>query len=214
MEDPGKLDPVLLRAARAAVLERLKPVSKHDIARSVVRAQYDGYRNDDHVADASEIETFFRLTAYIDNKRWAGVPFVLESGKKLADRKAEITITFKEPVSCVCPIADDAEHRNVLRIRIQPDESIALLFWAKKPGLTYELEPRELSFSYQDSAADIALPDAYEKVLYDCIRGDHTLFASTAEVTAAWNFITPILEQWGKTKLVTYQPGARAEDIA
>ncbi|MAF80685.1 glucose-6-phosphate dehydrogenase [bacterium] len=213
MEDPGKLDPGLLRSARATVLEDLKPTTKHDIKQHVVRGQYDGYRDIDDVADASGIETFFRITAFIDNKRWGGVPFILESGKKLSERKAEITITFKEPISCVCPLEDDHEHRNVLRIQVQPDESISLLFWAKKPGLTYELEPRELSFSYQDSEADTALPDAYEKVLYDCIRGDHTLFASTEEVAASWRFITPILDHWGKTKLLPYRPGTVAADI-
>jgi len=208
MEDPQELKAEAIRPLRAALLKQLIPIPASQLADHVTRGQYQGYRDEHAVGDESQTETYFRLVAQLDNDRWRGVPFILESGKKLAENNVEIVITFKESASCVCPADDHSHHRNILTIRVQPDEGISIRFWAKKPGLTYELEPKTLSFFYKDSAAELQLPDAYEKVLYDCIRGDQTLFASTDEVTAAWAFITPILENWHTLPLLEYEPGS------
>ena len=204
MEDPKELSATAIRTERAKVLDALKPIENYE--RQTTRGQYTGYR-DEAGAATSETETYFRIKAYIENDRWQGVPFILASGKKLAEGKVEITITFKEPVSCVCPEGDQ-EHQNVLTIQVQPKEGISLKFWAKKPGLETELEPRTLSFAYAEGEMERMLPNAYEKVLYDCIRGDQTLFASTPEVTAAWKFITPILQNWSQVPLKQYTPGS------
>ena len=105
-------------------------------------------------------------------------PLFLESGKKLKEAKTEITIFFK-PRQCLCPKGSHDPHQNILTFRIQPDESISVRFWAKRPGFGFALEPKVLSFRYRDSFEEHTLPDPYERVLFDCIRGDQTLFAST-----------------------------------
>lgn len=207
MEDPGSLDPHAIRSARSILLQNLMPLKPSALKTKVVRGQYADYRQMTDVDNATETETFFRLQMEIANKRWQGVPITLEAGKKMAEDKVEIEIAFKEPVSCVCPL-EDQHHQNVLTIRVQPNEGIKLRFWVKKPGLGYEMEPRDLSFSYQEDETDIVMPDAYQKVLYDCIRGDQTLFASTDEVAASWAFITPILENWSQVPLQQYEPNS------
>lgn len=207
MEDPLVLEAAAIRTARANVLQHLRPLSTTDILERTVRGQYRGYRAEADVAAASQTETFFRLTAYLDNERWRDVPFFLESGKKMTHNQTEITVNFRQGATCVCPPGEHKPHHNRIQFRIQPDEGISVVFWAKKPGLLYELEPKTLTFYYKDSETVLQLPDAYEKVLYDCIRGDQTLFASTAEVSAAWQFITPILQLWSTTPLHEYEPG-------
>ena len=101
----------------------------------------------------------------------------------------------------------------MLTFRIQPNEGISVVFWAKKPGLSLDLEPKELSFSYRSSPGAALLADAYEKVLFDGIAGDQLLFTSTEEVSAAWQFITPILELWKETPLHFYQKGSNGPEV-
>jgi glucose-6-phosphate 1-dehydrogenase len=207
MEDPKVLASETIREERARVLSALRPVSKLDAAERVTRGQYAEYRKHKGVASDSKTETFFSASAYIDNDRWQGVPFNLISGKGVGESSVEITITFRERESCVCPAGSEAHYKNVLTIRIQPDEGISMKFWVKKPGFTMDLEPRTLSFMYKDSPVAAELPEAYERVLYDCIRGDQTLFPSTQEVDAAWEFITSILENWEGVPLTEYEKG-------
>lgn len=215
MEDPIELETKRLRDQRATVLRQLRPTTPEYLKQHTWRGQYAGYREEHSVTADSQTETFFRLTAFIDNERWYDVPFVLESGKKMAHDLAEICIFFKQTTHCLCPPGAEHHHQNVLTFRIQPNEGISLVFFAKKPGFATELEPKKLSFRYHEAESDVMppqLPDAYERVLFDCIRGDQTLFTSTAEVKAAWEFITPILENWQSTPLHTYEPGT-AEPI-
>ena len=153
-------------------------------------------------------ETFFRVTAYIDTKRWRSVPFILESGNKLRERRTEITITFKKTESCLCPPEAEQHHEDALMFLIQPNEGITVRFWAKQPGFAFHLEPKELSFAYRADDTVRRLPDAYERILYDCIHGDQTLFTSTDELLAAWEFTTPILKQWDTLPLLPYVQGS------
>lgn len=206
MENPGILEAGPIRRERAKILRALEKIKKEDIPRVVRRGQYIGYRDENGVDKKSETETYFFLRAFIKNKRWNGVPFYLESGKALKEKRTEIAVTFRE-TPCLCPPEGHERHQNVLTFRIQPDEGISILFWAKHPGFQMHLEPKKLSFSYADSEDMKKLPDAYERILYDCIRGDQTLFASTEEVEAAWKFITPILKNWKKTSLIEYEKG-------
>lgn len=210
MEEPNQLDAQAIREERTRVLQALRPVTVGDLKKESVRGQYVGYRDEAHTATASQVETYFRLRAYVDTPRWQGVPFYLESGKKMHTDEVAINIFFKETASRFFPAVSERHHQNLLTFRIQPHEGISLVFWAKKPGFTMELEGKKLSFAYADTTGVDALPDAYEHVLYDAIRGDQTRFASTAEVAAAWNFITPILAHWTALPLHLYQPGARA----
>jgi len=212
MEDPKKLDQDMIREARAEVLSRLmikKDAEGNQIAK---RAQYQGYRETEGVALDSNVETFFRIELLIDNDRWKGVPFILESGKGLSKKHTEIKVNFKERESCVCA-EGETEKANQIIFRIQPDEGITAKFWAKKPGFSFDTEEKDLSFEYSQ---DDRLPDAYERVLFDAIRGDQTLFASTDEVMAQWDVIMPILEVWRKEDeggaiLPTYEVGTLPE---
>ncbi|MBI1975727.1 MAG: glucose-6-phosphate dehydrogenase [Candidatus Vogelbacteria bacterium] len=212
MEHPGAVTADAIRFARAAVFKKLRRVSGNGGAMHMRRGQYEGYRTEANVAADSQTETYFCLMAHIDSPRWKGVPFYLHSGKKLAEDKVEISIHFKETQSCLCPNTMGAEHhhRNVLAFRIQPDEGISVRFWAKVPGFDLELEPKTLSFSYNVHGGKFSEPpDAYERVLYDCIRGDQTLFASTEEILAEWEFITPILDAWRSHPLESYRVGSQ-----
>lgn len=208
MESPQILEAQAVRKERARILQSLKPIGGKDVANVTTRAQYKGFRKEEAVSPSSTTETYFRLEAHVQNERWKGVPFILESGKKMKETKTEITVFFKKTEACLCPPEAEKHHQNILTFRIQPDEGISILFWAKKPGFSMELEPRHFSFSYHDSENTKRLPDAYERILYDCIKGDQILFTSTEEVAASWKFITPILKHWGKTKLYEYTPGS------
>jgi len=209
MEDPVELDAVRIRTERARVLQALRPITKD----TVLRGQYAGYLDTPSVAENSQTETYFRVKAFIDNERWQGVPFYLESGKALAEDKTEIKIYFKKTMSCLCPPGAEHHHQNILTFKIQPNEGISIVFWAKKPGLSTELEPKELSFSYRSSPDASLLADAYEKVLFDGIAGDQMLFTSTEEVNAAWKFITPIFELWNDLPLHSYAKGSNGPEV-
>lgn len=208
MEDPGRMDAAAIREERAKVLQSLRPLLPEALGHESLRGQYLGYREEAHVAAASQVETYFKLRVHLATPRWQGVPFYLESGKKMHEDKVEINIFFKETASCLCPPEENHHHQNLLTFRIQPQEGITLVFWAKKPGFGMSLEGKKLSFVYADAGGSTALPDAYEHVVHDCIQGDQTRFTSTAEVAAAWKFITPIVEQWSAMPLHLYQPGA------
>lgn len=212
MEDPMGVDAKRIRAERARILGSLRPITKENIKESAIRGQYVGYKDTPNVPTDSEVETYFRIKAHLDTPRWAGVPFYLESGKALAESKTEVTIYFKQTESCLCPPLAEHHHQNVLTFRIQPNEGISVVFWAKKPGLSLSLEEKELSFSYRSSPDALRMPDAYERVLFDGIAGDQMLFTSTEEVAAAWKFITPILESWSALPLILYEQGTNGPD--
>lgn len=206
MENPGKLDADAIRGNRAKLLESLVPLSTSEIKENTVQGQYKGFKDEPDVNTDSKTETYFKIKARIDNDRWNGMPFYLESGKKMKNAKKEISIYFKKPITCICsPEQEHIDHQNVLTFKIDPDEGISIRFWAKKPGFDMSLEPKELSFMYNDKKENgEKIPDAYERVLFDSIKGDRTLFASTQEVQASWKFITPILEEWKDMKLKEY----------
>lgn len=211
MESPGKLEAGALRAKREELLRSLVHWERaDDVAANTVRAQYEGYRDIDGVAPDSETETYFQLRAFVDNDRWRDVPFYLEAGKRMGEKLVDITVVFKAKIPCVCGRDDDHEHKNIVTITLQPDHGVNMRFWVKEPGLTFDLSPQDLSFSFAESELTEKVPDAYEKLLFDCIQGDQTLFVSTDEVEAAWAFITPILEQWEENATPTlrsYQQG-------
>jgi glucose-6-phosphate 1-dehydrogenase len=144
----------------------------------------------------------------VDNWRWAGVPFFLRTGKRLPQRVTEIAIEFKLPplnlfttVECEGDICDLVGARpNTLLFRIQPSESISLSFSTKRPGMQYQIHPVEMDFAYE-SAFQGVLPEAYERLLLDVLRGDTTLFTRSDELEAAWRFVTPVLEYWESSKI-------------
>lgn len=203
MEDPGVMDPKSIRRSRVRVLDALRAISPEDMIRRVSRAQYSGYLDEKNVAPNSKTETFFKIEAFVDNERWKDVPFTLESGKGMIENKTEIEIVFKGKTFCLLlPDQEVLCPQNKLTFMIQPHEGISVTFWSKKPGFGMVLEPKTLSFEY--GVTKDSIPDAYERVIYDCIVGDQTLFTSTEEVLSSWKFITPIIEHFDKVPLETY----------
>jgi len=208
MEGPKRFNAQAIRDARAEALASLRTYTDHeDISNHVVRAQYDGYTDIDSVADASTTETFFQIRAFVENDRWEGVPFYLESGKELTTNTVEVEVIFKEVLPCVCGAEEPHGHENVVTLQMKPDQSIDVRFWAREPGMQYALAEEHMHFSYSDETSE-RMPDAYEKILYDSIIGDQTLFARSDEVMASWEFITPIITNWEETELHTYETGA------
>jgi glucose-6-phosphate 1-dehydrogenase len=178
-----------------------------------VRGQYEGYTKELNVDPRSLTETFVALKLMLDSSRWKGVPFYLRTGKMLGKKVTEISIHFKKPVVCygdVCLFPEDKVLRNVLAIRVEPDEGIALRLMAKKPGFGMALAPVEMEFTYKKAFAEIEQPKAYERLLLDTIRGDQTLFARTDGIDASWRLVTKILDSWSRQKkaLPVYPKGS------
>jgi glucose-6-phosphate 1-dehydrogenase len=213
MEPPGVYRAKEIRDEKVKVLEVLSPGNPRDVKSWAVRGQYSAgvvggksapaYRQEDRIAPNSNRETFAALDVRIDNWRWAGVPFYVRTGKRLPSRVTEIAIFFKSPPlhlfqgpDCVEELCQLVESRpNSLLFRIQPSESIKLNFLAKQPGMQYRAQPVQMDFTYETSFEQ-SLPEAYERLLLDVVRGDSTLFMRNDELEAAWRFVTPVLDAW------------------
>lgn len=213
MDPPATLKARDLGDAKVKVLRNLVPLRGPDLARRVVRGQYGAgtvegkpvraYREEEAVSRDSTTETYVALRVEVESWRWAGVPFLLRTGKRLPRRVTEVAVQFKLPplrlfrtVECAGDFCDLTEAQpNVLAFRIQPDEGISLSFSAKGPGMQLDLHPVRFEFDYGQSFTR-ALPEAYERLLLDALRGDATLFMRSDELEAAWEFITPILRAW------------------
>ena len=211
MGHPQRFDAAPIRRERGKVLESLRIIKESEVSKYVSRGQYEGYRKLKGVKKGSKTETYFKIKAFIDNARWKGVPFYLESGKGLSENSVGIDIYFKAAVPCFCPPPhEEHTHQNMLSFNIKPTEGISIRFWTKKPGLTSDVEPKNLTFEYRGKHSPETMSEAYEKVISDCIKGEQMLFASTEEVVAAWRFVTTILNAWHKNKvpLVIYSKGS------
>lgn len=209
MKSPQEFSAQAIREKRLEVLEALVPLCKKvECDQEIVRGQYEGYRKEEGVATDSQTETFFRVHTHLNLPEWEGVPFFLESGKKLAETQTYIRIEFKpSKFALLCPIGNKDGCSNALTFSIKPYEGIELRFWSKKPGFSRELEPHILHFRYDETQETPQVPDAYEHILVEAIRGDQTLFPSTQEIKAQWQFITPVLEKWKELSLVEYKQG-------
>ena len=174
------------------------------------------YREEDRVPEKSARETFVGMHCEIDNWRWAGVPFYMRTGKRLPKRVTEIIIEFKHPplnlfstVECDGNLCNVVEARpNQLVLRIQPKESIFMRFSTKRPGMQYQVQPVVMDFDYEDTFHN-HLPEAYERLLLDVMRGDNTLFTRSDELLEAWKFVDPVLKEWesGPAGLEFYPAG-------
>lgn len=212
MENPKSPDVKNIWKERTKILNSLQSVPVADIAKYAVRGQYKGYRSEENVQPDSKTETYFKLKTFINNKRWNGVPFYLESGKAMKEKKSEIVVHLKKSTSFFCPIDQLCDYQNTITFKIQPEEGISVCFWAKRTGLTSHLEPKNLSFSYNNGGKTKQTVDDYERVLFDCIRGDQTFFTGTEEVKASWKFITPIIDAWQKIPLHIYKKGGNGPE--
>ena len=209
MEDPGGITAEKIRNARERVLRDVAPFSGRP-EEYISVAQYNGYKNEIGVKENSQTETYFQLKLAVKNRRWKNVPFIVSSGKALSQNLVQIKIIFREEESAVCPVDDICHYGNTITINVQPEENISVTFWKKKPGLAFGLEEKTLSFNYDSGSP---LTDAYEKVLFDCISGDQTLFASTKEVALQWKIISRIMEQAKKAELKRYERGSEGDLI-
>ncbi len=220
MEAPNSLDAASVRNEKVKVLKTLRPIPAECAANGVVRAQYaagsyqgqtiPSYLDEPGVAPDSVTETFVAFKTFVDNWRWAEVPFYLRTGKRLPARITEIGIHFK-PVPKVLfntpkfgPMPP-----NILAIRIQPNEGISLQFQVKEPGLGMKIDPYKMEFGYSQAFGQEP-PDAYERLLLDAALGDSTLFTRDDEVETAWAFLDPILQGCSSQtkKLPTYPAGS------
>ncbi len=204
MESPSALDAASVRDEKVKVLKALRPISSDCAIDYVVRGQYTagtshgkqvpGYSDEENVAADSTTETYAALKVYVDNRRWAGVPFYLRTGKRMPARITEISIHFKRVPRVLFNIRPSAQiPRNVLALRIQPNEGISLRFQVKTPGVASTVRPFQMDFGYA-AAFGKEPPEAYQRLLLDAALGDPTLFIRRDEVEAAWSFITPVLE--------------------
>jgi len=199
MGNPWEMKAGAIRKKREEIINSIKPLKRKELSGSVIRGQYVGYKKSKGVKRGSQTETYFKIKAYINHKRWRGIPFYLESGKALNETRTEINIYFKRIIPCFCAEPHrDHKHSNMVSFNIKPTEGIDIRFWAKKPGLDTDIEYKDLSFNYKKGS--IGKHDAYKKILLDCMKGDQTLFTNTEEVKAAWKFITPIIENWRHLK--------------
>jgi glucose-6-phosphate 1-dehydrogenase len=203
MEPPYSFEAVAMRREQIKVWKAIKPIHSAD----TVRGQYGpgvvdgkpvpGYRQEDNVHPRSQTETFAALRVEIENWRWAGVPFYIRAGKRLAKRVTEITIEFKQPPLALFQQKDAlcSIEPNIISMRIQPDEGIALRFGAKMPGPNMTICPVNMDFNYAQ-AFGVSSANGYERLLLDAMLGDATLFAHREGVEATWALMTPILEYW------------------
>jgi glucose-6-phosphate 1-dehydrogenase len=206
MEPPSHIGTETVRDEKLKVLEALKPMTPADVDRDTVRGRYtaglvDGAAVPSYSQDlgytGSSTETFVALRTEVQNWRWAGVPFYLRTGKRMDRRASEIVVVFKQPPHAMFPHSEGTTEPNRLHIQVQPDEGMRLHLTAKEPGPGgIRLRPVSLDLSYA-TAFEQRLPDAYERLLMDVIRGNPTLFMRRDEVEAAWSWVEPILTRWG-----------------
>ena len=207
MEPPASFNADAVRNEKVKVLSAVQAIAPGD----VVHAQYDGYCQTEGVASGSCTPTYAALKLIINNWRWQGVPFYLRSGKALAEKSSEITIQFQRPPHVMFDLPSDKRLTpNVLSLCIQPDEGIHLKFQTKVPDSAQEMRSVDMDFHYSASFEG-ALPDAYERLLLDALKGDASLFARSDEIETAWRLIDPVLrvcENPDAPPLATYEVGS------
>jgi glucose-6-phosphate 1-dehydrogenase len=225
MEPPVSFDAQAVRAEKLKVLRAIRPLCGGDTLHCAVRGQYGpgqiggqrvvGYRQEPGVNPNSNTETFAALKFQIENWRWANVPFYLRAGKRMAKQVTEIAVQFKQPPLRLFE-GSRALSPNLIVMRIQPDEGIALRFSAKQPGPATHVRDVNMEFRYS-TAFGMASANAYERLLLDCMLGDPTLFASDGFVEQGWSLLTPILEAWKSnpaTDFPNYAAGSWGPDAA
>ncbi len=227
MEPPVAFDPNAVRDEKVKVLRSIRPQSPEEILRDTERGQYGpgavggepvgGYRGEKDVHPMSLRETYAAWKVQVENWRWAGVPFYLRAGKRMPKRVTEIAIQFKTPpIAFFRKAGMPQQEPNILLLRIQPDEGIALKFGAKQPGSAMKIDTVTMNFKYSEFFGR-SQPEAYERLLMDAIHGDSTLFARRDEVEAAWEIVTPVLDAWREnppTDFPNYDAGTWGPEAA
>jgi glucose-6-phosphate 1-dehydrogenase len=213
MEPPVSPTADNIRDEKFKVLSALRPMDRNRIVQDTARGQYDagsiagkpvpGYRDEPNVNPKSNTETYAAVKLFIDNWRWADVPFLLRSGKRLQRKNSEIAIRFKGIPHRLFGEAGDSIDNNVLVMKIQPEEGVSLRFAAKVPGPKMHIRAVSMDFNYGTGFGVVSAP-AYERLIGDAMRGDATLFTRWDAVQQAWEQVMPILETWQNTPDETF----------
>ncbi|KAI9316269.1 glucose-6-phosphate dehydrogenase [Dichotomocladium elegans] len=212
MEKPKGKDPKSIRDAKVQLLRETRPIDIKDtlLGQYISNGDKPGYKDDETVSDDSISPTYAALVLWVDNKRWKNVPFILKAGKAVDTAKVDVRIQFKDvPEGLFTGSA-----RDELVLRIQPDEAIYFKFNSKSPGLSDSNIMTDLDLTYKDRYKDMRIPDAYEGLILDVMRGDHSKFVRDDELDAAWKIFTPILHQIEKERIKPhpYKYGTRGPD--
>src|SRR3954451_5831678 len=204
MEPPTALEPFAISEEKNKVFRSMAPIDPSN----VVRGQYTGYRDEEGVAPESETETFVALKAEIDNWRWAGVPFYLRTGKRLAEGARIISIAFKEPPRSMFPAGSGVGQQGPdhLTFDLADKSRMSLSFYGKRPGPGMKLDKLSMQFAMQETNWAGAALEAYERLIYDAMRGDHTLFNTAEGIERLWEVSVPLLENPPPVR--PYAPGS------
>jgi glucose-6-phosphate 1-dehydrogenase len=204
MEPPVSFDADVVRDEQTKILKAIQPYEDRDVLLRAIRGQYGpnhggmvGYRQEALVSPTSRTETYVALKLFIDNWRWADVPFYVRTGKRMSKRVTQIVVQFKRaPFVLFRKTAVDRLEPNRLILHLQPEEGISLSFGAKIPGPVVRLGGVDMAFNYADHF-NVLPQTGYERLLYDCMLGDATLFQRSDMVEAAWRVIAPVQNVWG-----------------
>ncbi|MGH7710754.1 MAG: glucose-6-phosphate dehydrogenase, partial [Gemmatimonadaceae bacterium] len=221
MEVPVDFDAGAIRTEKIKALKSTRPIDPSQVvfgqyaAGEVAGKRVVAYRDEEDVAQDSRTETFVAMRLEVDNWRWQGVPFVVRTGKRLAERQTEIAIQFRQPPVALfatlgAPGGGTVFDANVLRLRLQPNEGFALHIGVKAPGDDFSVTSRALHFEYAEAFGP--LPEAYETLIENIFEGDQTLFVHAEEVETAWSMYQPLLEH--APKLKSYPAGSWGPEIA
>jgi glucose-6-phosphate 1-dehydrogenase len=204
MEPPTSLLPGPIGDEKLKVFRSMKAIEPHD----VVRGQYGGYRGKEEVAEYSDTETFIAMRIEIDNWRWAGVPFFLRTGKKLAEGARIISIAFKEPPLSMFPAGSNAgmQGPDHLTFDLADQSRMSLSFYGKRPGPGMQLEKLSMQFATHETGSSIDVLEAYERLILDAMRGDHTLFTTADGIETLWEKSMPLLQNPPPVR--AYAPGS------
>jgi glucose-6-phosphate 1-dehydrogenase len=224
MESPISFQADHIRDEKVKLLRSIRAFDVNKLNDFCVRGQYGpgsingkkvkGYLEESDVRTNSKTETFVAAKLFIDNWRWQGIPFYLRTGKRLPAKDTEIAITFKKvPYSMFSSVGLDELSPNVLVLRIQPEEGISLSFQAKRPGSKICMSTLNMNFSYK-SVFLVDMPEAYQRLLLDCMLGDQTLFTRQDDVEVSWQLLTPILQAWKQDESVPHKYAAGSESFA
>jgi glucose-6-phosphate 1-dehydrogenase len=221
MEPPVSFEADKVRDEKVKVLQAIRPMTPAQVADCTVRARYTagteagkevlGYLEEDGVPSTSNTETYAALALKVENWRWAGVPIVLRTGKRLARKLTEIAVQLKPvPHMAFKQEGSVGVVPNQLVITLQPDEGVSLKLGAKIPGATMRIRPVTMEFHYGTSFMSQS-PEAYERLIVDAMRGEATLFTRNDEVDAQWSIIDPILDSWAEKtpRMATYEAGSQ-----
>ncbi|MBE7200291.1 MAG: glucose-6-phosphate dehydrogenase, partial [Parafilimonas terrae] len=204
MEAPTSLEPMPISEEKNKVFRSMVPLNPQD----VVRGQYSGYRAEPGVDPESDTETFIALKCRIDNWRWAGVPFYLRTGKRMAEGQRIISIAFREPPKSMFPANSGvgAQGPDHLTFDLADAAKVSLSFYGKRPGPGMRLDKQSLQFSMRDTGLAGEVLEAYERLILDAMRGDRTLFTTADGIERLWEVSAPLLE--GPPPVRLYEPGS------